>query len=131
MRPRPRRRSSSGERVYVDVNVLYYYLTAHPQFGERARDHIASWGGRLVTSSLSAWLLYVLTGLENAASILEEVGVELAPLTAGILSRAEKLEKPRDFEDRVHVATMMELGVTTIISNDRDFDGLAGITRIF
>jgi len=131
MRPRPRRRSSSEERVYVDVNVLYYYLTAHPQFGERARDHIASWGGRLVTSSLSAWLLYVLTGLENVASILEEVGVELAPLTAGILGRAEKLEKPRDFEDRVHAATMMELGVTTIISNDRDFDGLAGITRIF
>jgi len=70
-------------------------------------------------------------GARERGSILEEVGVELAPLTAGILSRAEKLEKPRDFEDRVHVATMMELGVTTIISNDRDFDGLAGITRIF
>ena len=130
MRSRPRRRSSS-DRIYVDVNALYYYLTAHPQHGERARSHIAAWSGSLVTSSLTAWLLYVLTKLENVASILEEVGVELAPLTASILRRAEKLEEPRDLEDRVHVATMLELGIDTIISNDRDFDSVAGIKRVF
>jgi len=130
MRSGPRQRSSS-RRIYVDVNVLYYYLTAHPLFGERARGHIASWSGRLITSSLSAWLLYVLTKLENVASILEEVGIELAPLTVEILRRAEKLEKPKDFEDRIHVATMLELGIDAIISNDRDFDDVASIRRFF
>ncbi len=127
-RSRPRRYS---KRIYVDVNVLYYYLTAHPQFGEQARSYIASWSGSLVTSSLTVWLLYVLTKLENATSILEEVGVELAPLTASILRRAEKLEKPRDLEDRIHVATMLELGIDTILSNDRDFDSVKGIRRVF
>jgi len=106
-------------------------LTAHPQFGEQARSYIASWSGSLVTSSLTVWLLYVLTKLENATSILEEVGVELAPLTASILRRAEKLEKPRDLEDRIHVATMLELGIDTILSNDRDFDSVKGIRRVF
>jgi predicted nucleic acid-binding protein len=125
------RRRSSSERIYVDVNVLYYYLTAHPQFGEQAKSHIASWGSSLVTSSLSAWILYVLTKLEKVASILDEVGVELVPLTASILSRAEKLGEPRDFEDRLHVATMLELGIDTIISNDKDFDGITGIRRVF
>jgi len=75
--------------------------------------------------------LYVLTKLEEVASILDEVGVELVPLTASILSMAEKLRKPRDFEDRVHVATMLELGIDTIISNDSDFDGATGIKRVF
>ena len=130
MRPRSKQKSSS-EAIYIDVNVLYYYLSAHPQFGERARSYIATWGGNLVTSSLSAWILYVLTRLENITSILDEVGVALVPLTASIMSGAEKLEKPRDFEDRIHVATMLELGIDTIVSNDRDFDGLVGIKRIF
>jgi hypothetical protein len=130
MRPRSKQKRSS-ETIYIDVNVLYYYLSAHPQFGERARSYIATWGGNLVTSSLSAWLLYVLTGLENITSILDEVGVALVPLTASIMSGAEKLEKPRDFEDSIHVATMLELGIDTIVSNDRDFDGLVGIKRIF
>jgi predicted nucleic acid-binding protein len=80
---------------------------------------------------LSAWILYVLTRLENITSILDEVGVALVPLTASIMSGAEKLEKPRDFEDRIHVATMLELGIDTIVSNDKDFDGLVGIKRIF
>jgi len=130
MRPRSKQKRSS-EAIYIDVNVLYYYLSAHPQFGERARSYIATWGGNLVTSSLSAWILYVLTRLENITSILDEVGVALVPLTASIMSGAEKLEKPRDFEDRIHVATMLELGIDTIVSNDKDFDGLLGIKRIF
>jgi predicted nucleic acid-binding protein len=130
MRPRSKQKSSS-EAIYIDINVLYYYLSAHPQFGERARSYIATWGGNLVTSSLSAWILYVLTRLENITSILDEVGVALVPLTASIMSGAEKLEKPRDFEDRIHVATMLELGIDTIVSNDKDFDGLVGIKRIF
>jgi hypothetical protein len=41
--------------------------------------------------------LYVLTKLEEVASILDEVSVELVPLTASILSMAEKLRKPKRF----------------------------------
>lgn len=72
-----------------------------------------------------------MTKLENVTSILEEVGIELAPLTAEILGRAERLEKPQDFEDRIQVATMLELGISTIISNDSDFDGVVGVKRVF
>jgi predicted nucleic acid-binding protein len=91
----------------------------------------ARWSGNPVTSSLSAWILYALTRLENIASILDEVGVELVPLTASVLSIAEKLEKPRDYEDKIHLATMLELGIDTIISNNKDFDGIAGIKKMF
>ncbi len=71
----------------------------------------------------------MLTRLKNIVSILDEVGVELVPLTASVLSIAEKLEKPRDYEDKIHLATMVELGMDTIISNDKDFEGIMGIRR--
>jgi len=32
---------------------------------------------------------------------------------------------------RARALTMLELGIDTIISNDQDFDGIAGIKRMF
>ncbi|MCS7105250.1 MAG: PIN domain-containing protein [Thermofilaceae archaeon] len=80
---------------------------------------------------LTVWLLYVLTHIEEIASILEKIGVTLLPLDFSLLKEAEKLKNPRDFEDRIHLATVKSLGVKTIISKDEDFDGIPGITRIF
>ncbi|MEM2274792.1 MAG: type II toxin-antitoxin system VapC family toxin [Thermofilum sp.] len=125
------RRRERLRRIYVDVNVLYYYLTAHPAYGEISKRYLEEYSGQLVTSSLTAWLLYVLTRVENIASILEEVGVELAPLDEAVLKEASRLKKPSDFEDRIHLATALRLGAETILSNDRDFDGIPGIRRIF
>lgn len=120
-----------SERIYVDVDVLYYYLTAHPLLGEKSKRYLEEYGGPLVTSSLSAWLLYVLTRLEKVPIILEEIGVELVPLDSAVLREAVRLDKPRDFEDCIHLATARHLEIRTVISNDRDFDNILGIKRIF
>jgi len=125
-----RRRGRCG-RTYVDVNVLYYYLTAHEEFGERAKGLLELYAPGLATSALTVWLLHVLTGLEGIDGILEELGIEILPLTAQVLRRARGLARPRDYEDRIHLATMLENGISTILSNDRDFDGIPGVTRIF
>ena len=53
----------------------------------------------------------------------------LLPLDAEILARALRLEKPREFEDRIHLATMQSYGIDTILSNDADFDNV-GVFRI-
>ncbi|MBO3800007.1 MAG: type II toxin-antitoxin system VapC family toxin [Candidatus Brockarchaeota archaeon] len=118
------------EKTYIDVNVLYYYLTASEDYGEKSKDYISSYSGRLVTSALTVWLLHVLTKLENLTSILEEIGIRLVPLTAEILFEAERLKKPKDLEDRIHLSTMNYLGIKRIISNDHDFD-LPGVERVF
>lgn len=125
------RRRESSRKIYVDVNALYYYLTAHPEFGERSKKHLEMYSGQLVTSVLTAWMLYVLTRLEGIASILEEIGVELVPLDYSLLKEAEKLRKPKDFEDRIHLATALRAGAITMLSNDEDFDGIPGIERVF
>lgn len=125
------RRRGRYEKTYIDVNVLYYYLTAHGVYGERAKSLIEEYAASLATSTLTVWLLHVLTKLEDMDAILEEIGVELLPLTASVVRRARLLARPRDYEDRIHLATMVENGIAVIISNDRDFDGIQGITRIF
>jgi len=38
--------------IYVDVNVLYYYLTAHPEFGEKAKKYLED-VDNLYTSALT------------------------------------------------------------------------------
>lgn len=124
------RRRKPLEKTYIDVNVLYYYLTASEEHGEKSKDYISAYGGRLVTSTLTIWILHVLTQLENLTSIMEEIGVELVPLTVHILFEAERLKKPRELEDRIHLSTMNYLGIKRIISNDHDFD-LPGIERLF
>ena len=53
----------------------------------------------------------------------------LLPLDAEILAKALHLEKPRDFEDRIHLATMQSYGIDDILSNNSDFDNV-GVVRI-
>lgn len=125
-----RRRGRYG-RTYIDVNALYYYLTAHGEFGERAKSLLELYAPGLATSALTVWLLHVLTNLEGIDEILEELGIEILPLTTQVPRRARRLSKPRDYEDRIHLATMLENGISTILSNDGDFDGIPGITRVF
>jgi len=84
------------ERTCIDVNALYYYLTASEEYGEKSKAYLNTYGGRLVTSTLTIWLFHVLTRLENLTSIVGEIGVELVPLTASILSGAKRLRRPKD-----------------------------------
>ncbi|AET33125.1 MULTISPECIES: type II toxin-antitoxin system VapC family toxin [Pyrobaculum] len=118
----------SRKWIYIDVNVLYYFFTAHPKYGEGSRELIKNYAGRLATSALTAWLLYVLTRNEEVVEAVRDL-TTLLPLDAEVLNRARSLAKPRDFEDRIHLATMQIYGIDTILSNDGDFDN-AGVHRI-
>jgi len=114
--------------IYVDVNVIYYYLTAHPEFGERAKRHLEELND-LCTSALTVWILYVLTKLRNISEILEDIGVMILPLTQDVLKFAIEFEK-LSFEDAIHYATMKLNGINKILSDDRDFDKV-DVERIF
>jgi predicted nucleic acid-binding protein len=83
--------------------------------------------GSLATSALSAWLLYVLIRREVVDAV-RNLAI-LLPLDAEILAKALHLEKPREFEDRIHLATMQSYGIDDILSNDSDFD-YVGVVRI-
>ena len=114
--------------IYVDVNVIYYYLTAHPEFGEKAKRYFEELDD-LCTSALTVWILHVLTKLRNVPQIMEEIGITVLPLTKEVLDFAMNFDR-LDFEDAVHYATMKLNGIDTILSNDSDFDRV-DVKRIF
>ncbi|WP_258084788.1 type II toxin-antitoxin system VapC family toxin [Thermococcus thermotolerans] len=120
-------------KAYVDVNVLYYFLTANGEFGERAKELLERYSGRLITSALTVWQLHILFRRQKAkvdiADILPNLGIEVVPLTFDILREAERCEK-LDFDDAIHYTTMKVHGVRTILSSDRDFDRM-DVKRIF
>jgi predicted nucleic acid-binding protein len=120
-------------KVYVDVNVIYYILTANEDFGPRAKELVENYYGRMITSALTVWQLYVLLRRSGAklrvSGILEDLGVKVVALTPEVIKMAEECKK-LDFDDAVHYATMKAHGVEIILSNDRDFDRV-DVKRLF
>ena len=55
----------------------------------------------------------------------------LLPVTDEIVARALALDAPRlGANDRIHVATALVNGISTLISADVDFDGVPGLRRV-
>jgi len=107
-------------KVYVDVNVIYYFLTANEEFGERAKSLLEKYSGDMITSALTVWQLYILFRRQkikpNITDILSDLGIDVVPLTVEILRRAEQC-KNLDFDDAIHYATMKAYRIRKILSN--------------
>ncbi|WP_367883216.1 type II toxin-antitoxin system VapC family toxin [Thermococcus peptonophilus] len=117
----------------MDVNVIYYILTANEEFGPRAKELVEEHYGRMITSALTVWQLYILLRRAGArfkiSQVLEDLGVKVVALTPEIIKMAEECEK-LDFDDSIHYATMKAHRVEIILSNDRDFDKV-DVKRLF
>lgn len=117
----------------MDVNVIYYILTANEEFGPRAKELIEEYYGRMITSALTVWQLYILLRRSGArlkiSQVLEDLGVKVVALTPEVIKMAEECEK-LDFDDAIHYATMKAHGIKVILSNDSDFDRV-DVKRVF
>jgi predicted nucleic acid-binding protein len=129
---------------FVETNIFLYVITAHPEFGPIARrilDRVDS-GEQAATSSLviaevCAWLEYhkKKTMVETFLNAVDSYPIlRKFETTYTDEQRAKELERshPRlEFFDRVYLAQMERLKLTEIYSNDRAFDKVKGIKRIF
>lgn len=129
---------------FVETNIFLYVITAHPQFGSVARrilDRIDS-GEETATSTLviaevCAWLEY--HKKKNEVSVFLNAidsypSLRKTETTYADEQRAKELERScpcLEFFDRVYLAQMERLKLTEIYSNDRAFDRVKGIKRIF
>lgn len=129
---------------FTETNIFLYVITAHPDFGPTAKEilnRIES-GEQAVTSSLvvaevCAWLEYhgMRDKIDDFFKALQSYPTmkkfettyedELRAVELG--SQYPHLE----FFDRVYLAQMLRLNITEIYSNDRGFDKVAEIERIF
>ena len=134
---------------YVDVNVFVYWLGEHPTFGKTAYEWIKriedSPRAEYVTSSLTLYeTTMILAGLTNRSlkdrelvnGVIEPItslkGLKIAQLRPEDLTQATELmdEYDLDYEDAIHLATALRMGVKKIVSNDNDFDKTP-INRVF
>jgi predicted nucleic acid-binding protein len=126
---------------YVDVNLFVYWLSKNPIFGDVARKWIntieSSPLGEYATSSLSLYeALVSLAGLADKTlkdeafteniikAIIGTKGLIIEPLKPEDYAIALDLmgEYRLDYEDSIHLAVAMRMGIGEVISNDRHFD---------
>jgi len=126
---------------YVDVNLFVYWLSKNPAFGNVAHKWIknieSSPPGEYVTSSLSLYeALVSLAGLADKTlkdgafseniikAIIGTKGLIIEPIKSEDYAKALDLmgEYRLDYEDSIHLAVAMRMGIGEVISNDRHFD---------
>lgn len=129
---------------FVETNIFLYVITAHPEFGpiaKRILDRVYS-GEEAATSSLviaevCAWLEYQKkkTLVDTFLNAIDSYPIlRKHETTYADLQMARELAPsyPRlEFFDRVYLAQMERHNLTEIYSNDKAFDKVEGIKRIF
>ena len=120
--------------IYVDVNIFQYWLTADRLYGDRAKKILRQYRNK-ITSSLTIWILFILNpgNEEKILEAIEALDIRIAPLRIQEIREAITLSNSigLDIEDSIHLATMKELGLNEIASNDKDFDKVPWIKRVF
>ena len=129
-----------AKKTYLDVNIFVYWLTDHPEFGEKALHWI-----KKIEDNPNEYMTSALTIYETAVIIagifgntlkdtkfvtqINMVFSELNNLNIIPLTPHQIIEAPTlmtrydlDFEDAIHLNAAMENDVKRIISNDKDFN---------
>ena len=129
--------------ILVDSNIPMYLVGEphpHKTDAQRLLERLVVANQRLVSDAeVLQEILHRYTAIgrrdaiQPAFEALLGVVDEVFPVTAEVVGRAREivLAAPRlSARDAVHVAVMQHHDVSEILSFDRGFDGVAGVTRI-
>ena len=132
-----------SERVFVDANLTIYVTGRDHPLKEPClavfRAIAASPAGCWSSAEVLQELLHVLLRRNETARAEELIGrfagllgSRIVPLMADDVLWCVNREFPRDLQarDRIHLAVMNRLGITSIVTTDSGFDGQPGITRL-
>ncbi|ALL00898.1 hypothetical protein Pyrde_0848 [Pyrodictium delaneyi] len=128
-------------RRYIDVNILVYWLTGHPEYGRKALEWVkrveAATRGTYITASITIYELIVvlarLTGRKLSDKSLVDKVLEALSGLQGLrvveTTQQDYLDAARymeayslDLEDALHLAVALRHKAAEIVSNDTDFD---------
>jgi predicted nucleic acid-binding protein len=127
---------------FVDTNIFIYAYTAHPLFGETAKNILnrIENGEQAITSTLVqceiAWVLEAMGRQGDIKSALEKIDSfkTLKVVTVNsddLLVGANNMATENvDFNDGVNLALMMRLGITEVYSNDKKHLGRVDFVKL-
>ncbi len=128
--------------MYVDSNILIYSALDNEELGDSCRNFL----DQIIKGKVSAassylvldevlWILQKEMGKEDALKAVKmflsmpvkwiDVKREVVYYWLNIYSGSDL-----DPRDALHLATMKEVGLTTIVTEDKDFQDIEGIQRI-
>ncbi len=129
---------------FIDTNIFVYVLNSDAECGstakrilQRVEEGEEATTSTLVTAEVSAWLetnkrkraiSEFFSSLESYPSLVKIETTYFDQLAANAL---EPKYPQLEFFDRVYLAQMQRLSIREIYSNDRGFDRVAGISRVF
>jgi predicted nucleic acid-binding protein len=127
--------------MYLDTNIFLHAKFDGEKKGDAARAILAriQQGTPAVTSALVVseasevlrrrWRPHLRATIE---ALYQTPNLRIVPVDEAAARRALHYIEINNLKasDALHLAIMEELGETTIVSDDTDFDGIAGITRI-
>lgn len=132
-----------SERVFVDANLTIYVTGRDHPLREPClavfRAIAASPAGCWSSAEVLQELLHVLLRRNETARAAELIGrfasvlgSRIVPLTADDVLWCVSREFPAGLQarDRIHLAVMNRLGITSIVTTDSAFDRQPGVTRL-
>ena len=130
--------------ILLDSNVPMYLVGAehpHKVDARRLLERVIAENHRLVTDAEVLQEIlhrYVAINRRDAIqpcfNVVLEIVDEVMPVTLETISAAREIvigHPDLTARDAVHLAVMREHGIDRILSFDRHFDGLPGVTRLF
>jgi len=130
-------------RLLVDANIFLELELGQSKSGECKQFLTSVASGKLKAATTDFILDSVAVVMEDRGSPAQDIRKFFASLTlykgllvhnltlkGRILATDEMESSSLDFDDSTSVATMRKLGMKEIVSFDRDFDGVPGISRI-
>lgn len=115
--------------IALDSNLFIYFLSAHPEFGEQARELFVAIEQTSLNACASEFVQYEVLSFrelsdidaQETAKVLGDLGITYKPITVEILQLAAKLRRDHDCGamDSIHLASALRAKVTHFVTNDK------------
>ena len=128
--------------MYIDSNVFIFAATDKGKLGRDCREIINLITRQKITCAASflivdevMWILKKSIGKESVVKITKDMlslPIKLIEIDRSIIIRMMDIyEKTTlDPRDAIHVSPMKEVGLSIMVSEDKDFDNISGVERI-
>jgi len=128
--------------LYIDSNIFIFASTDKGKLGQDCREIIRLINEQKIVCAASflvvdevMWILKKKVGRDDAIKITKamlSMPIKWVDVDKSVIIKMiDIFEKTTlDPRDAIHIASMKELGLSSIVSEDNDFDKIGGIERI-
>jgi predicted nucleic acid-binding protein len=128
--------------LYIDSNIFIFASTDKEKLGQNCREIIRLINEQKIACAASflvvdevMWILKKNVGRDDAIKITKamlSMPIKWVEVDESVIVKMiDIFEKTTlDPRDAIHIASMKELGLSSIVSEDNDFDKIGGIERI-